>query len=274
MDMTTKEIMDIALNLADLFEMPSDTTISVSGDNIKKVLIGIDMDTPEIMLGKQLGFDLVVSHHPKADGAVIDFHNVMDIQVDKMVEFGVPINKAQKVLQKKKTTVSIGNHVSNYDRASSAAKLLQMPFMNIHMPADLIGERFTQKYLDEKLSGQPKATLQEVVDVLNTLEIYSSAKASPVIRCGASSDYAGKIAVLFAGGTNGGADVYKAYFDAGVGTIVAMHAPEDVIKAVKEQNIGNIIVAGHMPSDSIGLNAIIDAWTENGLEVTKMSGIL
>jgi hypothetical protein len=272
--MTTKEIMEIALNLAGLDEMPSDTTISIPGENIRKVLIGVDMDTPEIMLGRQLGFDLVVSHHPKADDAVIEFHEVMDIQVDKMVEFGVPINKAQKALQKKKNSVSIGNHVSNYDRASSAAKLLQMPFMNIHMPADLIGERFTQKYLDEKLSDQHKATLKDVLDVLNTLDVYSNALASPVIRCGAPSDYAGKIAVLFAGGTNGGADVYKAYFDAGVGTIVAMHAPEDVIKAVKEQNIGNIIVAGHMPSDSIGLNAIIDAWSENGLEVTKMSGIL
>lgn len=272
--MTTTEIMEIALNRADLTEMPSDTIISVPGENIRKILIGVDMDTPEIMLGKQLGFDLVVSHHPKADDSVINFHNVMEIQVDKMVEFGVPINKAQKVLQKKMNTVSIGSHVSNYDRASSAAKLLQIPFMNIHMPADLIGERFIQEYLNDQLTDQPKATLKDVLDVLNSIGVYNNALASPVIRCGSSSDFAGKIAVLFAGGTNGGADVYKAYFDAGVGTIIAMHAPEDVIKAVKEQNIGNIIVAGHMPSDSIGLNAIIDAWREKGLEVTKMSGIL
>jgi hypothetical protein len=29
-----------------------------------------------------------------------------------------------------------------------------------------------------------------------------------------------------------------------------------------------------MASDSIGLNVIIDAWKKEGLEVTKMSGIL
>jgi hypothetical protein len=80
--------------------------------------------------------------------------------------------------------------------------------------------------------------------------------------------------VLFAGGTNGGADVFKAYFDAGVGTIVCMHVPEDVKKAVEEQSIGNIIVAGHMASDSIGINAIIDVWEKAGVEVIKMSGIL
>ncbi len=77
-----------------------------------------------------------------------------------------------------------------------------------------------------------------------------------------------------AGGTNGGADVLKAYFEAGVGTIVCMHVPEDVKKAVQEQNIGNVIVAGHMASDSIGLNVIIEAWKKEGLDVTKMSGIL
>ncbi len=272
--MNTREIMDIALRLAGLDEQPHDTTISVEGDQIKRVLIGIDMENPEILLAKQLGFDLVVSHHPKADTAQVDFHKVMERQIDKMMEFGVPINRAQKALSKKINTVDISNHVSNYDRISSFARLSGMPFMNIHMPADMIGERFVQKYLDEKFESKPKKRLEDIIEALNELEIYKNALASPVIRCGSPKDYAGKIAVLYAGGTNGGVEVYKAYFEAGVGTIVAMHAPEDVIKAVREQNIGNIIVAGHMPSDSIGLNAIIKAWEENGLEVVKMSGIL
>lgn len=272
--MNTKEIMEIALKLAGLDEMPSDTSINVEGDDIQKILIGIDMENPEILLAKSLGYDLVVSHHPKADTSQIDFHKVMVRQIDKMVEFGVPINKAQKALNKKMNSVNISSHVGNYDRVSSFAKLAGMPFMNIHMPADMIGERFVQKYLDDAFESKPKKTLEDIIEALNELDIYKNALASPVIRCGNAGDYAGKIAVLFAGGTNGGADVYKAYFEAGVGTIVAMHAPEDVIKAVKEQNIGNIIVAGHMPSDSIGLNAIISAWKEKGLDVTKMSGIL
>lgn len=272
--MNTTEILRLALDLAGLSEAPADTTISNHGENIRRILMGVDMDTPEIMLGKQLGYDLVISHHPKADASVVDFHKVMDIQIDKMVASGVPINKAQKMLKKKVNSVDIGSHVSNYDRASSAAKLLDMPYMNIHLPADLIGERFTQSFLNEALEGKPKATLNDLVDALLTLDVYKKSYAKPVIRCGSGGDYAGKVLVLFAGGTNGGADVYKAYFEAGVGTIVAMHAPEDVIKAVREQNIGNIIVAGHMPSDSIGLNVIANALESKGLEVTKMSGIL
>ncbi len=61
----------------------------------------------------------------------------------------------------------------------------------------------------------------------------------------------------------------KAYFQAGVGTIVCMHVPENVKKAVESQGIGNIIVAGHMASDSIGLNKIIELWEKDGVEVIK-----
>lgn len=272
--MNTKKMMDIAIELAGLEKVPYDSGIQVPGEDIHKVLIGIDMETPEILLGKQLGYDCVVSHHPKAENAVVDFHKVMDVQIDKMVSFGVPINKAQKVLRKKQQSVELGGHVGNYDRHASSARLLEMPYMNIHMPADIITEEIVQKHLDKKLGENPKRTLGDVIDALNDLSIYKDAIAGPVIRVGSNSDYAGQIAVLMAGGTGGGTDVFKAYFEAGVGTIVCMHVPEDVKKAIAEQNIGNIIVAGHMASDSIGLNVIIEAWEKEGLQVTRMSGIL
>ncbi len=43
--MNTKEMMQIALDLAGLTEMPSDTSISVEGEDITNVLAGIDMGT-------------------------------------------------------------------------------------------------------------------------------------------------------------------------------------------------------------------------------------
>lgn len=272
--MNTKDIMEIGLKAAGLEKAPHDTIIMVPGENIKKVLIGIDMSTPELILAKDLGYDCVVSHHPQGGTASTEFSKVMDVQIEKMVEYGVPINKAQKALRKKQASIDLSSHVGNYDRSVSAAELLEMPYLNIHLPADLIGERFVQEYLENEFDNKPKTTLQDIVDSLNELSVYKDALASPVIRVGGPKDYAGKIVVLFAGGTNGGTDVYKSYFDAGVGTIICMHVPEDVKKAVAEQNIGNVIVAGHMASDTIGLNEIIKAFEQNGLEVTKMSGIL
>ena len=139
--MNTKQLMDIALELAGLDKIPFDSGVQVPGENLKKILIGVDMETPELLLAKELEYDCVVSHHPKADGAKVDFFKVMDVQIDKMVSYGVPINKAQKMLRKKQASVELAGHVSNYDRYGSAARLLNMPYLNIHLPADIITEK-------------------------------------------------------------------------------------------------------------------------------------
>jgi len=258
--MNTKEVMELAIELAGLDEVPEDSGIMVEGDNIKKIFAGIDMGTAEIMLAKQLGADLVISHHPMAGSPRINLHQVMENQIDRMMEAGVPINKAQKALREKKEEVERALHVTNYDRAVSAAKLLGMPYMNIHTPADLIAQRTVQEYVDRCLGDKPKTRLKELVDCLKEISEYKKTPAGPVIRV--------------AGGTGGGVNVYKAYFEAGIGTLVVMHAKEDVIKAVKEQNTGNIVVAGHMASDSIGMNGILTKLESRNVDVIRMAGII
>lgn len=272
--MTTEKLMDIALKLANLDQIPCDSVISVKGTNLKKVLIGIDMETPELLLAKELGYDCVVSHHPKADSSIMDFAKVMDVQIDRMIKEGIPINKAQKVLRKKQNSIDLMRHASNYDKVSSAARLMNMPYMNIHIPADFITEEIVQIHLDNKFKNNPKKKLKDIIHTLNEMDEYKNSICKPIIRVGSNEDYAGKIAVLMAGGTSGGIDVIKSYFEAGVGTVVCMHIPEDAKKAVQEQNIGNVIVAGHMPSDTIGLMKIVEAWRNEGIEVTTMSGII
>jgi putative NIF3 family GTP cyclohydrolase 1 type 2 len=272
--MNTKEILDLALQLAGMAEVPGDTGILVEGENIKRVLIGVDMGTAEILLARQLGVDLVIGHHPVGGTTRSQFPEVMKRQYDKMIEAGLPINRAQKALAKKIGQVERAGHAGNYDQAWSAARLLNMPFMGIHSPTDVLAERAVEAKLEEALKDKPRATLQDILDALNEMPEYQKTLSKPVIRVGSAGDFAGKPVVIMAGGTNGGVDVIKAYFDAGIGTTVSMHMPEDVITAVKEQNIGNIVVAGHMASDSIGLNVFIKALQERGLEVIRMSGII
>ena len=272
--LNTKQIMDTALSLAGLSETPQDSGIILEGENIKKVLFGVDMDTPELLAAKQLGYDLVISHHPKTGSPDIDFHNVMLRQIDTMIKFGIPINKAQKALMEKVNKIERSGHPTNFNRVESFAKLIGMPYMNIHMPCDIVTETYLQNLLDDKFSSLPKTTLSDIINALNEIPEYKNSIVKPVIRVGSSSDYAGKIAVLMAGGTNGGEKVFKAYFEAGIGTIVCMHVPDDVRQAVIEQNIGNVIVAGHMPSDSIGINILINELRKKGLEITPTSGII
>ena len=270
--MTTKQLMDSALALAGLETMPEDCGISVEGQNIKRVLMGVDMDTAELLLAKELGYDCVVTHHPRNTN--VDMLKVMDAHILKLEALGVPRNKSQKLLADKVTELGYGQHVSNSRRSESAAKLLNMPFMSLHTPADVISEAIVQKFLDDRFAGKPETKVQDVVEALEEIPEYKNSARKPVIRAGAKDSYAGKIYVLMSGLTGPGADILKAYFEAGVGTMIKMHIPEKDAKAVKEQKIGNVIVAGHMSSDSLGLNKIADKWREAGVEVTMMSGIV
>ena len=270
--MNTQQIMDLALKMADLKDLPADSGIIIPGENIKKAAFGVDMEAAEMMIARELGADLVITHHPVGGSPRLNLYKVMENQITRMVAAGVPINKAQKALGEQKGKVERSLHVTNYDRAVSAARLLNMPFMGIHTPADLLTERKVQAHLEASLGAN--STLAEVIVALKELPEYQRALTEPEIRVGTSGDYAGKVLVAMAGGTNGGAKVAEAYFEAGIGTLICMHMPEEVIKAVREQNIGNVIVAGHMASDSIGINMIIAALEERGLAVIPMSGVV
>jgi len=265
-------MMDIALKLAELKEIPNDCEITVPGENIKKVLMGVDMDTAEIMLARDLGYDCVVTHHPR--NTHTKMLDVMDRHVEKLVELGVPINKAQKALAGRKDELSYNQHVSNSRRSESAAKLLKMPFISLHTPADIVGEKIVQKFLDEKFADKPQTKLGEIVEALEGIAEYKNSSRKPVIRVGSKDSFAGKIYVQMSGLTGPGEKVLKQYFEGGVGTLIMMHVPEKDVKALKEQNVGNVIIAGHMSSDSIGMNKIADAWRKEGIEVTMMSGVI
>jgi len=270
--MDTQKMMDMALELANLKEMPGDCGIVVPGEGIKNVLMGVDMDTAELLLAKELGYDCVVTHHPRnTNPKMLD---VMDSHILRLEKLGVPRNKGQKALAPRKDELSYNQHVSNSRRSESAAKLLNMPFVSLHTPADIIGEAIVQKFLDEKFADKLDTKLGDITEALEEIGEYKNSSRKPVIRVGGKDSYAGKIYVLMSGYTGPGAKVLKAYFDGGVGTLILMHIPEKDAKEIKEQGIGNVIVAGHMSSDSLGMNVIANKWREQGVKVTMMSGVI
>jgi hypothetical protein len=131
-----------------------------------------------------------------------------------------------------------------------------------------------QKLLDKKFAKKPATTVGEVVEAIEGVKEYKNSERKPVIRVGAKDSYAGKVYVLMSGYTGPGPKILREYFQAGVGTLVLMHIPEKDAKNLVEQGIGNVIVAGHMSSDSMGINALAKEWAKKGVETTMMSGII
>ena len=75
-------------------------------------------------------------------------------QIPQMVRAGVPINKAQKALCKKRYGECIRRfHALNVTRSADAAGMLGLGMIACHTPADLVAERTVQDFLDQRFGG-------------------------------------------------------------------------------------------------------------------------
>ena len=76
------------------------------------------------------------------------------------------------------------------------------------------------------------------------------------------------------GGTSGPKAIYQKLAQEGFGTIVGMHMNEDHKKEAEASQI-NVVIAGHIASDSLGMNLVFDQLREQGLlNVIPCSGLI
>ncbi len=271
MAVTTEELMHIAMEMAGQTAWPADSMIHVPGKNIKKIIFGIDMGVPEIMLGKHLGYDLVLAHHP--DARVVTFPDVLDLHYDIMVRNGIPEKEAKEAVARFKDNIAATRHSANYDHAPSFARLLGIPYMNIHNPLDEIGRRRMQEAVDAGVSAD--STVADVVAALNTIPEIKNAPTKVAVRLGNPASKAGKTVVVHGAGTNGGAPLARLYFLHGTDTVIYIHcAPAEVARLRQEFPVGkNLLVSGHIASDVAGINPFIARLESMGLTVTRVSGL-
>jgi putative NIF3 family GTP cyclohydrolase 1 type 2 len=240
---------------------------------IKKILTGIDIEGDELLLAKQLGdIDACVAHHPRGR-ALAKLDEVMDMQADVLAQYGVPINVAEALLHKRISEVTRGLSPSNHHRPVEIARLVNMPYMCAHTVTD----NLVYQFLKSKVEEDGFETVKDILDMLMTIPEYQEATrrgSGPMLFAGKNDNRAGKIVVTeITGGTEGAHDVYEKMANAGIGTVIAMHQSEKHRKFAENAHI-NVVIAGHMSSDSIGLNLFLDKIEEQGVEIVPCSGLI
>lgn len=244
-------------------------------ENIKTILVGIDIEVGEVLLAETLKnrnvpIDLIVSHHPEGR-AYANLYSVMHMQSDILNKFGVPINIAEGLMEGRIKEVERKLMPVNHTRAVDAARLLSIPFVCLHTPADNMVASYLQKMFDDK----KPYTVDDIIDLLKEIPEYKEAEknnAGPKILLGAKNRKAGKIFVDMTGGTEGSKEIFQSLSLSGINTIVAMHLSEDHRKEAEKNHI-NVVIAGHIASDNLGLNLLLDRITENeDIKVLECSG--
>ena len=244
-----------------------------SKKEVKKVLVGVDIDTSELLLAKELGdIDLVIAHHPIGKG-LSHLHDVMHLQAEVMADYGVPINVAQSLLKIRIDEVARGVNPANHYKTPMAAELLKQGLVNVHAPCDNLVASFLKKNIENKKFEY----VHEVLEALGKIPEYEIAKKQgigPRLFAGSPENYCGRIAITeITGGTEGSAQMYEKLAAAGAGTIIGMHMSEEHKKEAEKHHI-NAIIAGHISSDSIGINLFLDQLEKKGIEVVANSGLI
>lgn len=239
---------------------------------IKKILVGIDIDTAELLLSKQLGgVDLVMGHHPVGRG-LSNLADIMELQADVYNYYGVPINVAESLNSPRISEVARGVSASNHQKSVDAAKILGLNFMNIHTPAD----NLVAKFLKDLIEKENPERVEDLIDLLKMVPEYREAikiGVGPKAITGKSDSRCGKIAVTdITGGTEGSPKLFEKMSQAGIGTTLAMHASEEHRKEAEAAHI-NVVIAGHISSDSLGMNLFLDELEKRGIEIVCSSGL-
>ena len=252
----------------------SDTRILVDNGRqaVKKVMAGIDIGGSELILAQKMGYDLVISHHPKGK-ALADLHSVMDLQAEVLAGYGVPINIAESVLKPRISEVSRSVSPANHNRTVDIARLLKLDYLCTHTIADNLGAG----YLHRSVVKKRPETVGDLIDLLKAIPEFAAAaklNAGPILFTGQPDNHCGKVAISeFTGGTSGAKEIYEKMAQAGIGTIIGMHMSEERRKEAEKYHI-NVVIAGHMASDSLGMNLFLDALEKKGVAVLPISGLI
>lgn len=277
---------DRAVKMADdcQWDNPYGDTRILYGNRQTKILramVGIDIDGSELLLADRWRegnrpIDLVIAHHPEGR-AQVQLHQVMKVQEDLMEAAGVPVNVAEAIMSERMSEVRRAILPVNHQKNVDLARLLDIPFLCVHSPADNQAQKFLSDYLLEKRIGtENQRKVQEIIDALLDLpEFQMAAKYGlvPQVVAGNNKHKAGKLYIKMNGGTAGPDKSIEELVKAGVGTMVCMHIPEAQRKKAAELHL-RVVVAGHMPCDSLGLNLLMDGLEGMGVEIIPCGGFL
>ena len=246
---------------------------------VQKIIVWIDVEWPEILLVHEYNkttkkpIDLIVGHHPESSALIGISKLQKDIAPFVGANTWVPLNLTEKIEAPRVWEVEKRFSPLNHHRAIPFAKMLDIPYIWFHTPADNCVHTYLEKLIEK--NSKELVYLEDIIKLLlKEPEMHYSKKLGswPAIWNGEKKSRAWKIVVTgITGGTESSKDIYAEYAKAWVWTILEMHMSADHLAEAKKHNL-NVIMTDHMASDSLGMNLILDEVEKLWVEILDFSG--
>ncbi len=285
---TTEEIVEIALRVAGMTELPLDSGIHVPGTGIRRLLFAMDVTVGLLHMAKQSGFDGVLGHHPV--GVLYNRGEVYRQHLDLLELYGVPrttaqaavgdfLDRAVRRMQNARFRMLPYESPNQTVLEVDVARFLGLPLLNVHNPCDALGRRILQERIDAAAAANPRWTVADVLALVESLPEAGYARRiygiSPVLCTGDPHAPAGKTVFVHGALSAPGVPIVRCYWEHGVETVVMLHGDFDTLETLRKEAKGkHLILTGHYLGDSLGITPLIRALRSSGLEVTCMGGII
>ncbi len=284
---STDQLMRMALEMADLTEVPPDSATHVPGKDIRRILFTLDANVGLLVFAKQRGYDCVLAHHPC--GTLLNQGEVYRRHMHLALAAGIPAEAVQgeigpcveRTVRRLRTRRYRSLYYESPNQTAlepDVAAMLGLPFLNIHNALDEVGRQVVQTLVDKVLRRRPGATLRDVVRALYLLpETRLAAGAyeqAPEIAVGRPTAPAGRTVFVHGALSVPEAAIVQCYWRHGVRTVVALHAAFDDLERLRQDGGGNLILTSHYAGDSYGFTPFIKALRDRGLAVDCVGGVI
>lgn len=245
-------------------------------NKITTVVAGIDLDLSEILAvrGKYKKENtLFIIHHPQGRPDAT-FHHILKIQLGNLESQGININGLEKHFDQLVKEMSNEILGSNPNRLPETLCLLGCSCLAVHTPIDNMAAR----YLEKLIFNSGVETLEDCLDFLLSVPEYRLLSMqydlNPKIFSGQNKNKLGKVILTeFTGGEEGPIEVLRSMKRSGVDTLIVMHMSAKAIKEARKLKL-NVICAGDIGSDSMGLNLFCDIMEKEGVKIVPVGGFL
>jgi hypothetical protein len=241
---------------------------------IKIVVLQIDLDINEIIAIREKYKKekiLFLVHHPQGRPDAT-FPHILKIQLGNLKSQGVNTSGLVKYFDKIVEELVNETLGSNPDRLPKILRLLNCDCLAIHTPIDNLAAR----YMERNILKSGARNLKDCLNFLLSIPEYSFLSRfydlTPKIFSGRPENKLGKVLLTeFTGGEEGPVEIFKAMKRSGVDTIIVMHMSAKAIETAKKLKL-NVICAGDIGSDSIGLNLFCDLLEKENIKIIAGSG--
>lgn len=259
--MNSEQLLQAALDLSGM-EATADDRVHHPGTRINHVLLGIDIGVGDLFMARQLGYHAVIGY--ALDMASDDWQVAAQRQRSSLIAIGITEDQADRAIAIHAQRLQARTLSGNADRVPSVARLLDLPFIQIHLPFETIAQTTIQTAI-ENLAIDEQTTAIAVCAALRSVP--HLAHEGAIVPLSDASRAINRLTIVPGVDSSPDRAIMEAYLAQGIDTLLA------VAPFAETPELMQIVGIDRAAFLSMGMMPYVAQLRAQGIEVTTYAGV-